>query len=296
MNLLYWFSSIRNPFLDAFFSAITYLGHEIIPITIICVLYWCIDKKSAYKIGFSFFASGLTLQALKITFRIERPWIIDPNFKAVESAIPAATGYSFPSGHTQAATSLFSCLAIKAKNILFKILFVTIFILVGISRMYLGVHTPLDVFVSMFLTLILSFIVYTVIDKIYDTDKFNLEITILLLTLSVLLIIYSLVLLNSGIIEIPYVSDCLKAAGAGIGFGIGYYIERKYINFETKAPIQTQIIKTITGLCIALILKSGLKVLFGESLIGEIIRYITVVLYVLAAHPFIFKKIIDKRQ
>ena len=57
----------------------------------------------AYRITFGFFLSGLVIQGLKITFRIPRPWVLDPLFEPVESAIEGATGYSFPSGHTAAA-------------------------------------------------------------------------------------------------------------------------------------------------------------------------------------------------
>ena len=94
MNILYWFESIRTPILDSFFSAVTFLGHELIPIALICILYWCADKRLAYKIGFSFFLSGLLTQCLKITFRVERPWIKDPDFKPVGNAVDEATSYS----------------------------------------------------------------------------------------------------------------------------------------------------------------------------------------------------------
>ena len=149
MSVLYWFEGIRNPIFDTFFSWVTYLGHELIPIAIICILYWCCNKKLAYKIGFSFFSSGLTTQTLKITFRVDRPWVIDPNFKPVGNAVDEATSYSFPSGHTQAATSVYSSLALAVKRNWLKILFIGAFIIVGISRIYLGVHTLKDVAAAM---------------------------------------------------------------------------------------------------------------------------------------------------
>ena len=101
MTFLWMLEGIRTPFLDRFMQFVTYFGQELIIIAVICALYWCADKRFAYLLGFTYFTAGLCVQTLKITFRIPRPWILDPEFKAVESALPGATGYSFPSGHTQ---------------------------------------------------------------------------------------------------------------------------------------------------------------------------------------------------
>lgn len=106
MTFLWLLEGIRTPFLDKLMQFITYFGQELIIITFICTLYWCVDKRFAYFLGFSYFTAGLAVQTLKITFRIPRPWVLDPDFHAVESAISGATGYSFPSGHTQGATCL----------------------------------------------------------------------------------------------------------------------------------------------------------------------------------------------
>ena len=104
MTFLWLLEGIRTPFLDKLMQFITYFGQELIIITFICTLYWCVDKRFAYFLGFSYFTAGLAVQTLKITFRIPRPWVLDPDFHAVESTISGATGYSFPSGHTQGAT------------------------------------------------------------------------------------------------------------------------------------------------------------------------------------------------
>ena len=123
MTFLWFLSEHRTPALDKIMQLVTYFGQEIIIIALICALYWCADKRFAYLLGFTYFTAGLCVQTLKITFRIPRPWILDTNFSAVESAVPAATGYSFPSGHTQGATALYFPLALKAKKVWLKIAF-----------------------------------------------------------------------------------------------------------------------------------------------------------------------------
>ena len=104
MAFLTFLEGMRTPFLDRLMQFITYFGQEIIIIAVICALYWCVDKRFAYMLGFTYFTAGLLVQSLKITFRVPRPWVLDPQFKAVARAVPGAPGYSFPSGHTQGAT------------------------------------------------------------------------------------------------------------------------------------------------------------------------------------------------
>ena len=98
MDFLRLLEGIRSPLFNKIFQFVTYFGQELLIIAFICTLYWCVNKRFAYILGFTYFTAGLCVQTLKITFRIPRPWVIDPNFHPVESAVPAATGYSFPSG------------------------------------------------------------------------------------------------------------------------------------------------------------------------------------------------------
>ena len=87
--------------------------------------------------------------------------MLDPDFSIVESARAGATGYSFPSGHTQNAFSSFGCLGMWAKGG-WRALCFAIVVLIGFSRMYLGVHTPLDVGVAFVLGLVLMLALYPV--------------------------------------------------------------------------------------------------------------------------------------
>lgn len=301
MNVLYWFESIRNTegtgLLTRFFEFITFFGHELIPIALICVLYWCADKKLAYKIGFSFFLSGLMTQCLKVTFRVERPWIKDPAFTPVEGAVNEATSYSFPSGHTQAATSVYGSLALTLKKHWLRIVCVLLFVIVGISRLYLGVHTPLDVGVSMALTFVITLIVFSFFEKLYDNRKADIWVSLVMVAISLFTLIYTSVLFGNGKINYKAASDCIKSGGAGLAFAIGYFIERRYIDFDTKAKnIWMQIVKLAAGLGIALGLKEGLKVIFKlilgpENLWADGIRYFVLVAVIIVIYPWIIKKL-----
>lgn len=292
MSFLWFLSDLRTPFLDKLMQLITYFGQELIIIAVICALYWCADKRFAYLLGFTYFTAGLCVQTLKITFRIPRPWILDPDFHAVKSALPGATGYSFPSGHTQGATALFFPLALKTKHIFRKIIYILLFLLIGFSRMYLGCHTPKDVLVSMGLTILVTVIFWHFQDFITNENKHLKLIALILSFLSVSVAVYALILRHSGTIETKYAMDCCKAAGAGLGFSIGWYFERSMLNFDVhEKSLKIQVFKLIFGLFIALLLKEGFSLIFGSSILAKMSEYFILVLWVLIIYPFLFTKI-----
>ena len=288
MSFLWFLSDLRSPVLDFLFQKITTLGQEIFVMAVICWLYWCVEKKLAYILGFSYFTSGLLVQALKISFRVPRPWDLDPSFKAVESAIPAATGYSFPSGHTQSITALMGTLALGARKKWQAVLCVLIIFLVGFSRMYLGVHTPLDVSVGFLLSVIsVLFCWYLFNKKQFIWDR-PLTLSVILGIASILVCVYSLILYSSDMIDISYSRDCLKAAGAGCAFAIGFYVENTRIRFETAGELKTRILRFLIGAVVAVLLLKGLKPLIGTSLAASFIRYFLAVLWVLMVYPLLF--------
>ena len=149
MAFLKLLEAIRTGVGDVFFSAITYLGSEIAFLVIAILFFWCINKRQGYYILVTGVVGSVINQWLKLVCRIPRPWIKDPTFTAVESAVPDATGYSFPSGHTQNVAGTFGCIGRYNKQKWVKIVSVALILLVSFSRMYLGVHTPMDVCVSL---------------------------------------------------------------------------------------------------------------------------------------------------
>ena len=294
INFLKALSEIRSPFLDTLIQLVTRLGEEVIILGVICFFYWCLNKNTAYKIGLIFFTSGMLVQGLKISFRIDRPFVIDPTFKPVDSAIEAATGYSFPSGHTQSATSLYGYFALAVKRGWLRALFILAFLLVGFSRLYLGVHTYFDVGVSLILTLAVVFLINYVFDKLTE-GRYDVILSVVLGAASVILCIYSFILAEVGYADPSQINDCFKSGGAGVAFALGFFIERRYIKFDPSAKKPyVQVIKFILGVAGALILKSGLKLIAPGNLIVDFIRYFLTVFWVLVIYPYLFKKVLTK--
>lgn len=302
MDFLYMLQKLRNPVLDAVMTFFTYFGDEILVIGILCLTYWCISKKLAYKVCFTYFISGLMVQGLKIVFRIERPWIRDTRLVPSESALDGATGYSFPSGHTQGSTGLFATLAFHFKKAWLSVVCFVIIALVMLSRMYLGYHTPLDVLVAFGITFVVSLAVNYIFDNFSSTPATRIVVLIFTELISAALIGLSYYVVLTGKSTETLAMDCFKAAGAGLGFGLAWFIEDKYIHFNPKSvsSVWGQLLKFIVGIGVALGLKQGLKMLglrfFPDyEIIVHIVRYFIVVIWIVAVYPLIIKKVTGGR-
>ncbi len=296
INILKAIENIRNPFFDTFFGLITRIGEEVVVFALICLFYWCLSKDTAYKLGFAFFASGIAVQGLKVSFCIPRPFVIDSSLKPVTGAIEAATGYSFPSGHTQSATALFGYLAMTFKRVWIKLLCVFVFLLVAFSRMYLGVHTIFDVTVSILITFLCVYLINRFSGALL-CEKNAKAVSLVLGAISVFLCAYSLILALLGHAEIAQINDCFKSGGAGLAFAIGYYFEKKYIRFEPKCKsVPLQAAKLVIGVAGALFFKSVIKLISPGSLVIDFLRYFLTILWVVAIYPLIFTKILNRME
>lgn len=296
MEFLKLLEIIRTPLLDKFFSTITHFGEETLFILIGLVFFWCINKKKGYFLLSVGLIGTVINQFLKLIFRIPRPWVLDKKFTIVESARDAATGYSFPSGHTQSAVGVFGSIARFSKKMSSQIICVVIAVLVAFSRMYLGVHTPLDVFVSIGIAIILIFAIYPIIEKGFENKK---SMRILFASMSALSISY---LMFVSFYKFPSDTDIhnlksgiengYKMLGCILGIWLSYEIDQKYINFKTDGAWYVQVLKLVLGLIPVLIIKSVLKQpllsLFNGSNIADFIRYFLLTAFAGCIWPMTF--------
>ena len=291
MTFLWTLEGFRTPLFNQIMQIITYFGQEILTLAVICILYWCIDKRFAYLLGFIYFTAGLSVQTLKITFRVPRPWVLDPTFKPVSSAVAGATGYSFPSGHTQNATCLFIPLALKTNRQWQKALCILAFLLISFSRMYLGCHTPQDVLTAILVSLFFVWLIWHFQDSLLDEPRYRKQIALALILASCTVAAYALLLSSGRVITSPYAKDCCKAAGAGLGFACGWYLEQSILHFDTSTRhLWSQILKAVIGLLLTLALKEWIPVILGTSSIAKFLEYFILVIWILNIYPCIFTK------
>lgn len=129
MDFLYWLEGLRVPVLNEFMLAITYLGDEIAFLVVALILIWCADKRTGYYVLSVGFLGTIANQFMKLWFRIPRPWVLDENFTILEQAREGASGYSFPSGHSQTAVGTFGGIAATTKNKLLRVVSIVIAVL-----------------------------------------------------------------------------------------------------------------------------------------------------------------------
>lgn len=297
MEFLKLLEGLRTPFLDGFFGAVTHLGEETLFIVMGLIFFWCINKKEGYYLLSIGFIGTVVNQFLKLWFRIPRPWVKDENFTIVEAARGEATGYSFPSGHTQSSVGIFGGLARWNKNLWVRIVCVAFCVLVPFSRMYLGVHTPLDVGVSVVIALALIFGLYPIIHKAFE-NKTAMRIllgSMALLSLGLLLFVsfykfpqdVDTANLASG------TKNAYKMLGCTLGIFIAFEIDDRFIRFDTAATLTAQILKFVLGVLPILGIKEGLRypleLLCGGSYLADGIRYLLIVLFAGCIWPLTFK-------
>ena len=258
MRLLYFLEKIRMPVLNEFMLLITQLGEETAFLVAALIVFWCVDKRRGYFLMAVGFLGTMINQFLKLVFRIPRPWVLDQNFSILEQAREAATGYSFPSGHTQSAVGIFGALAVTARRKWAAVLCWTVAFLVGFSRMYIGVHTPYDVLVSAVIAMVLIF----ALRKIARRADMKPVIIIMLLTALGLMLYVHLYPFPADVDEHNLQSGMKNAytmLGCITGVAMVYVAERKFVNFDTKAVWWAQILKAVLGLGVVLLVKEGLR-------------------------------------
>ena len=294
MQILYWLEGLRTPWLNEIMLLVTKLGEETAFLALALIFFWCVDKRRGYYIMAVGFIGTMANQFLKLWFRIPRPWDRGEVFSAVEEAKAAAGGYSFPSGHTQSAAGTFGAIAATERKRWLKWLCIALAVLVGFSRMYLGVHTPADVLVGGGMAVALVLIVKPVINKGGDKGMKSLIVLMNAMALGLLLFV-EINPLGFGMEDENYLSGLKNAytmMGCMIGVAIVYIADSRWLKFETEGVWWAQIVKAVLGLVLVVLVKSLLKAPL-EALMpvypARAVRYFIVVITAGIIWPMTFR-------
>ena len=290
--------------LDKFFLSITIFGEFWLPTLICAITYWCIDFKSGIYL-FSLESSNILLtHFFKMLACVYRPWILNNSLHPSELAVPFAKGYSFPSGHSAMASSIIGGVAYLVRNK--KWLCATLIgliLLIGFSRLWLGVHTPQDVICGLSIGLILIFAINSLINWAEQNKNRYLYIAGIVNILALLALIY-VDFFNS--YRIDYVSGELLVNpqksiyvtsvvyGYALGLINGCFLCRRFFPFNPKeGTLKNKIIRGIIGtILLLLLLKFVLEYIIMNTLSMKIAISIMFImgLFVTLIYPVIFKK------
>ena len=259
LDILMYLQSIRNELLTGIFTFFT-ICTEVPVITVLtAMLYWCINKKAGQRILFALAGSLNINVAVKNIVKMPRPI---GTKGLISLRTQTATGYSFPSGHTQTATTFWTSMITQFKNIWIYIICILMILGAGISRLYLAVHWPMDVIVGWILGIILSILFIKLFDYIDNSKNYYILVIIML--------IFGVCTYFVG------GEDFYKLFGLYSGFALGYMVEDTYISFSTENKQRKNIFS-----------KSTSKI---EGTKGKILRFIIGIISLLIVY-LIFKNI-----
>ncbi|SFN54874.1 phosphatase PAP2 family protein [Proteiniclasticum ruminis] len=270
LDLIRAVQSIHTPFLDAFFEGITIFGEELFMVPLLAIIYWTINKKFGETLAYTVFTSLLLNNTLKEMFSFERP-IGEEGIRTLRPE--TATGKSFPSGHSQNGAATGGAFMIEFKKKWLTFLLGVLIFLIGLSRIYLGVHYPKDAVVGILLGLLTAFLCARLLKKIQPE---------VLYTFTFLLFIPALFFAGS--------EDFIKSFGSYAGFFLGILLEKNYVQFEVKGTLLKKVLRVLIGILLILLIKEGLGAVFPEEALYDLLRYFLVTFTAIFLYPLFFKK------
>lgn len=312
LELIEWLQSFRTPFLDNLFQFFTMFGEELIIVGVLGLLYWCYDKKIGEYVGLSVFVSLILNSGIKVLTARLRPFQVDSNITNVRPS--TSDGYSFPSGHTQGAASVFYSLAEWIRRRWLFVFSWIIIVLVAISRMYLGVHYLSDVIVGGALGIGISIGFAKYFKSNPDTTRFYRVMFYVVTVFFIGVFAVNLLLAKSTVemtdAEVLYLNTegISKMVGLFFGFMLGVQFEKKHVQFEQHRNLWKNVLRLVLGVAFVMGARLGLKIVFtwivdSEALLqGQIfasvvailldgVRYFAMSYLGIGIAPLVFKKV-----
>ena len=215
----------------------------------------------------------------------------------MESARAQATGYSFPSGHTQNAVATFGGIARSTRRPWVRWTCVAVLLAVSFSRLYLGVHTPLDVGVSFAVAGVMVLALYPLIRQASRRPRLMAGLIAGMLLVGIAYLVFAYVYPFPADVDAANLTSGLengwKLLGATVGFGISWWLDRRYSHFDTRAVWWVQLLKVVLGLALLMVIRAGLKApllaLLHSPGVAGAVRYGIMVLFAGALWPAAFR-------
>lgn len=312
LDLIHWLQTFRSTFMDLFFQFWTLFGEELIIIGIMGFLYWCYDKKIGEKVGIAVFISFVLNSVIKVIVARPRPFLADDTIVNIRPQ--TSGGYSFPSGNTQGAATVFTSFALWMKKKWITVLTIIIITMVAISRMYLGVHYFSDVVVGAVLGISISIGFFLYFKKATFDQKFYTKL--LYISLGIFIVSYVFFLFTAkadltytnAVVMYNNLEGISKMLGTIVGFIFGVTFEKKKVEFSNHRIVWKNLIRFVLGVAVVMVIRLALKEVFsliinpeemteGQlisstiAVIFDFIRYFSMVFVGIGIYPMLFKNV-----
>jgi len=278
METIQAFQTFASPTLDAMVYWLTNLGSEQAYIVLMLIVFVGISPKIGQRLGITLLMSFYINQQAKAFFDTARPFTLDPSLARSEEAIQTALGPGFPSGHAQAGATFWSLAALYIQKTWFWIVAILLIAALGLSRIYLGVHLPIDVWAGFIMGAVIALIGFWAFPYLSDlkaTPK----------TLSVIITL----LISYGLHFIFPTADSGTILGATAAFIIGPVV----IKHKLSPSVTKRIILTLIALVLAFGVLIASSLLLPESIkrssLGSYLRYLSIGLVGTLLIPYLGK-------
>ncbi|MBU0704777.1 MAG: phosphatase PAP2 family protein [Chloroflexi bacterium] len=281
IDLIHTIQLVHGPALDGVFKTITFLGEEEFFLILLPLVFWCVDFALGARLAFAFLLSTYVNTGIKDIFAHPRPFELDPTVKLHE-----ASGYGLPSGHSQSSVVVWGTIAAGFRKTWLWVAALLLMVLIGFSRIYLGVHFPTDVLGGWTVGAIFL-AAYLALQPRVEAWLKQAGLTVqLALAVAVPL---SLLLLRPS-------DDNTSAMAVLMGMGAGIALLRQVASFSADGPLWQRGARFLVGAVGLLALYLGLKLLFpgeGEAFyaVMRFVRYALVGLWAGLGAPWLFLKL-----
>ena len=286
VNIIEYLQKLSHPVTDTIMIGVSYLGTEMLFMVAAVLLYWCFDKKFAYKFINVYLLGVSVNEGLKNIIRRPRPFAGYPDH--IRSIGERTPGFSMPSGHSQSLANISAQLSKqyrskRAGDVLLP-LGVYLTIAVMFSRMFLGQHYLSDVLVGCAVGVASVFLFSYLFDLLGNREEW-IFVAILPLTRLV-----AVILTCTGVAQ--NASHIMKALGGYGVITIAYFLEKRYVRYEVRTNrIWKYFVRVLIGLVVTIGLKEGLKYVFPQDivLLIDYLRYCIIALWAGLGAPALFK-------
>ncbi len=281
LELIGTIQMVRGPALDSIFKIITFMGEEQFFMLLLPLVLWCVDFTLGMRLGVTFLLSAYGNLVLKGVFGHPRPFDLDPGVRLHE-----ASGYGLPSGHSQSAVVAWGVLATEIRKAWLWAVAVLLMVLIGFSRVYLGVHFPTDVLAGWAVggvVLLLYVLLRQPVERWITRTGLAGRLVVAVVGPLALLLLFP-------------TDGAVSPVASLMGVGVGGLLTAEYVPFSAEGPLSQRLVRFLAGVAGLLIVYLGLSAVFpgpGEPLYFalRVVRYVLVGFWAGFGAPWMFLRL-----
>ena len=248
-ELMLYLQDLRESLPDIFTASALIISSPVvylaIPFAIAAVLYLCVDKRKGEWVMLNISSAAFIGHFLKDVFCNPRPWLTDERIHPVEDALKTAESYSTPSGHATESTAGYGSLAILIRKRWFAITLIALILMIMFSRLFLGVHTLLDVVSGAILAIAVMTINWCLLRISYSNEHNYDAVSVILILVFIISSLIWYLISDSTMYLMRY-------GGLMLGIIVGRHLEHHLLNFEVKrTTFCRNTLRCLVGLIVA---------------------------------------------